>query len=114
MAAPLAAQVLHALHAAGVAVVDVTIGDPANTATWTVQPDSLQAAAQPIIDSFPLTPTPRMVVTGAGRYLGAFEVDPALATDGDTWVLRERFPTQRRLLRLRDGDMTRTLTTLEL
>lgn len=43
-----------ALRAAGVPVIGVVIGDHANRATWTVQPESLQAQAQPIIDAFVL------------------------------------------------------------
>lgn len=41
-----------AIRSAGVSIVSVSIGDPANKATWTVQPVSLQAAAQPTIDAF--------------------------------------------------------------
>ena len=40
------------LRTAGIAIVSVSIGDPANPATWTVQPPDLQAAAQPTIDAF--------------------------------------------------------------
>jgi hypothetical protein len=50
--ASLAAQLMRMLTAAGVPVVGVTIGDDTDKATWTVQPASLQAAAQPTIDSF--------------------------------------------------------------
>lgn len=38
--------------AAGVAIQEVEIGDPANKATWRVQPANLQAAAQATIDAF--------------------------------------------------------------
>jgi len=48
----IAERVTRALLSAGVPVVGVTIGDRADTATWTVQPTDLQAAAQPIIDAF--------------------------------------------------------------
>lgn len=41
-----------ALRAAGVAIDGVSIGDPANRATWKVQPANLQAQAQPTIDGF--------------------------------------------------------------
>src|SRR3990167_2653402 len=48
----LAARLDDAIKVAGVAIVSVSIGDPANKATWMVQPASLQTAAQPIIDAF--------------------------------------------------------------
>lgn len=41
-----------ALTAAGVPITGVSIGDVVNKATWTVQPASLQVAAQPTIDAF--------------------------------------------------------------
>ena len=54
----IAAHVDRAIKAAGVAITGVSIGDPANKATWTVQPPTLQAAAQPTIDAFnPNDPT---------------------------------------------------------
>ena len=40
------------LVAAGIIVVSVSIGDPADKSTWTVLPANLQGAAQPTIDSF--------------------------------------------------------------
>lgn len=47
------AQRLHNLiRAAGVLIDGVSILDPANKATWTVTPASLQGAAQPSIDAF--------------------------------------------------------------
>ena len=53
----LAARLDRAVRAAGVPIVGVSIGDPANRATWTVQPSSLQVSAQPTIDAFnPLDP----------------------------------------------------------
>jgi hypothetical protein len=48
----IAARLQRALTLAGHAVVAVSIPDPTTTATWTVQPSSLQAAVQPIIDAF--------------------------------------------------------------
>lgn len=47
-----AGRLTRALTTAGVLVEGVSIGDPANRATWKVQPANLQAAAQPIIDAF--------------------------------------------------------------
>ena len=49
---PLAARLDAALKAAGVPILGVSIGDPANKATWRVQPSSMQSAAQPTIDAF--------------------------------------------------------------
>lgn len=40
------------LRAEGLAIDGVSIGDPANKATWTVHPPNLQAQAQPFIDAF--------------------------------------------------------------
>lgn len=40
------------LIAAGVPVVSVAIGTEATRATWKVQPATLQATAQPLIDAF--------------------------------------------------------------
>jgi hypothetical protein len=42
----------HQIHAAGVEIVGVSIGNPVNKSTWTVQPSTLQSAAQPTIDAF--------------------------------------------------------------
>ena len=41
-----------ALRAAGIPLTGVSIGDPANRATWRVQPAELQGAAQATIDAF--------------------------------------------------------------
>ena len=48
----IAARLDRVLRAAGLAIDGVSIGDEANRATWKVVPVSLQAAAQPHIDSF--------------------------------------------------------------
>ena len=48
----LADRLYRAIRAAGVSIVGVSIGDPANKGTWRVQPSSLQGAAQPTIDAF--------------------------------------------------------------
>jgi hypothetical protein len=50
--ADVAGRLDRALRAAGVAIVGVSIGDPATKATWKVQPPTLQAQAQPTIDAF--------------------------------------------------------------
>lgn len=47
--------------AAGVPVVDVEIGNEFDRLTWKVQPASLQAAAQPIIDGY-ANPTPNTLI----------------------------------------------------
>ena len=53
----LAGSLDRAIRAAGVAILGVSVGDPANKATWKVQPPSLQAQAQPTIDAFdPIDP----------------------------------------------------------
>lgn len=48
----LAARLDRAIRAVGVAIVGVSIGDPADRRTWRVSPSNLQTAAQPTIDSF--------------------------------------------------------------
>lgn len=48
----IAAALDQAIRAAGVNIVGVSIGTPADKATWTVQPPELEAAAQPVIDGF--------------------------------------------------------------
>jgi hypothetical protein len=52
--AKIAAYLDAAIRAANVAIAGVSIVDESNKATWTVQPASLQAQAQPIIDGFVL------------------------------------------------------------
>ena len=51
-ATKIAERLDRALRAAGVAIVGVSIGSPTDKATWTVQPRTLQSAAQPTIDAF--------------------------------------------------------------
>lgn len=41
-----------ALRAAGHVIIGVSIGDPADKATWAVHPPEAQDAAQPMIDAF--------------------------------------------------------------
>jgi hypothetical protein len=110
----LAARLDRAIKAAGVAIVGVTIGDPANKATWTVQPPNLQGAAQSIIDALSITDPPARPVVAVGLYIGAFDADPESVIDGDLWIVRNRFPAQSRQLRFRDGDITRVLVTITL
>ena len=55
-----AARLNQALTAAGVAVISVSISDPNDRTTWLVQPSSLQAQAQPIIDAY-VEPTPEQL-----------------------------------------------------
>ena len=87
----IAAQVSRALAANKVIVVSVSIGDETNKATWTVQPTTLQAAAQPTIDAFDVNDPihdqreQNIIATSEydRRYASAF-----------TWVLLRRvFPT---------------------
>lgn len=48
----LASRLLAAIRAAGVPILDVSIGQAENRATWRVRPTTLQPQAQPIIDAF--------------------------------------------------------------
>lgn len=48
----LTGRIDRAIKAVVPSILGVSIGDPANKATWRVQPASLQAAAQPTIDAF--------------------------------------------------------------
>lgn len=52
MPGELLARLDQVIRAAVPTVVGVRIGDPANKATWTVDPSNLQASAQPTIDAF--------------------------------------------------------------
>lgn len=84
-----AARLDAALRAAGLAIDGVTVGDPANKATWTVQPASLQGAAQPTIDAF--NPTdPTYVQADADAAVDA-HLDTTVAGDGVS-VLFEQLP----------------------
>lgn len=53
----LANRLKQQLNAASVSVTDVSIGRSADKSTWLVEPSSLQAEAQPIIDAY-VDPTP--------------------------------------------------------
>lgn len=76
----LTAQVEAAIKGAGVAILGVSIGDAGNKATWRVNPENLQSAAQATIDTFnPADPAheqaelDRMIVAEIdnGRLVGA-------------------------------------------
>lgn len=108
----IAATLDKALRANGLAIVGVSIGDATDRSTWKVQPATLQGAAQSIIDSLSLTPPVTRVIPAPGSYLGALDADPDAPRDGDLWLLRETTPRARRILKFRDGDVTRTLTAL--
>lgn len=47
-----AARLDAAIKTAGVAITGVSLGDISDRSTWRVSPDSLQTAAQPIIDAY--------------------------------------------------------------
>lgn len=56
MAESLPARLERLIKGAGVAVSGVSVGTDSDRATWRVEPESLQAAAQPVIDAFqPMT-----------------------------------------------------------
>lgn len=48
----LADRLTQVIQAAGVAITGVVMGRYTDKATWKVQPEALQGAAQPIIDAF--------------------------------------------------------------
>ena len=110
----LESRLVRALKQAGVEVTGVVFHDRTNKATWTVQPANLQNAAQPIIDAFVITTPPTRAVVVPGSYLGALDADPGSPKDGDFWIVRTAYPTQRRELKFRDGDVTRTFQTIVL
>lgn len=63
-ASRLAERLDKAIRAAGVAIVGVSIGSEQDRSTWRVEPATLQAAAQPVIDSFE-APTPNTLLDEA-------------------------------------------------
>lgn len=69
------ADQLYRTIAATVPIVSVSIGDPADKRTWTVDPKALQAQAQPIIDAF--NPTDPATIS-AGKDLDAAVIDADL------------------------------------
>ena len=60
------------------------------------------------------TEPPGLVAVDAGRYLGVRDSEPVSPRDGDLWIVRVAFPTQRLAMKCRDKDVTRTLQTLVL
>lgn len=77
MPSNLTANLFRAIVAANVPIVSLSIGDPTNKATWTVQPANLQSAAQATIDAFdPNDPA-----------LARAEADAAVTADEDVTVL---------------------------
>ena len=52
-----AARLDQAIRTAGIVITGVSIGNLTDQTTWRVSPDSLQTAAQPIIDAY-VEPTP--------------------------------------------------------
>jgi len=59
-----------ALKAAGVSVVGVSIGVISDRRTWRVQPTSLQAQAQPIIDAFKMPTAAQLADEDATACMG--------------------------------------------
>ena len=91
MSTNLAARLSTALTAAGVPIVSLSIGEYAVKATWQVQPSSLQAQAQPIIDAF--DPDDPAHETADLQQAASLEVDRRFMA-AYTWVLLKRqFPT---------------------
>jgi len=88
----IAARLDRALHAAGVLVTGVSIGDDANKATWTVQPPNLQGAAQPTIDAFdPDDPAHEQAELDA---LVTAALDTERLTSAVVWViLKQMYPS---------------------
>lgn len=56
-----------ALRNAGIAITDVSIGNLDDRSTWKVQPASLQAAAQPVIDALVLPTAAQLLDEDAQR-----------------------------------------------
>jgi hypothetical protein len=84
---------LHAaIVAAGVPIASTSIGDEGDRATWTVQPFTLQTAAQPIIDAFVMPTAAQLLDEDAAR-----DVDGQKAINATVrWTLRRllgRAPT---------------------
>ncbi|MEY4386606.1 MAG: hypothetical protein RLY20_1889, partial [Verrucomicrobiota bacterium] len=96
----LAARLKAQITAAGIAVSEVVIGDESDRSTWKVQPETLQALAQPTINGFTF-PTPAQLA----------DEDAAAGVDGQKainatvrWALRRilgRPPTPAELITAR-------------
>lgn len=81
-----------ALTAAGVPWVGVSIGSATDRTTWKVQPSSLQAAAQPVIDSF--DPAAQAWVDAELDERVKASVDTERLTAAVVWVvLKQMYPT---------------------
>lgn len=86
----LAARLDTVIKAAGIAITGVSIGDPANRATWRVSPGHLQGSAQPIIDAF--DPADPVHATAERDAAVTAEVDRRFMA-AYSWVLLKRlFP----------------------
>ena len=80
-----------ALKAAGVDVVSVSIGDTAVRATWTVQPSTLQGAAQPTIDAFDVNDPAH--ATAELNALVTSALDTERLTSAVVWtILKQMYP----------------------
>lgn len=87
----LAERLDRTIKAAGVAIAGVSIGDPANKATWKVQPSSLQAAAQPTIDAF--NPDDPALVTAELDAAVKRSIDDERLSAAIVWViLKQMYP----------------------
>lgn len=92
MSAVLNAKLDAAVRAAGIAIEGVSIGSDTDRSTWKVQPPSLQAQAQPIIDAFVMPTAAQLLDEDAQR-----DVDGQRAISTTVrWALRRmlgRAPT---------------------
>ena len=95
---PLAARLDRAIRAAGAAarpswtIQGVSIGDPANKATWKVRPPTRQQAAQPTIDAFdPADPAHARAELDAQAVSA---LDAERLTSAVIWtILKQMFPS---------------------
>lgn len=71
----IAARLYRALLAAGVPVVMVSIGDERDRRTWKVQPSSLQAAAQALINAFDPN-DPQLLIDERGQRIAGLSREP--------------------------------------
>ena len=88
---PVAPRLDAALRAAGVPIVGISIGNPADKTTWRVNPSTLQAAAQPIIDAFDAAAPAHEQAELAAQATAA--LDTERLTSAVVWtVLKQMFP----------------------
>ena len=86
-----AARLDAAIRAAGVPIVGVSIGDPADKATWKVHPPELQASAQPTIDAFNGNDPAHVTAEMATAVTQA--LDAERLTSAVVWaILKQMFP----------------------